>query len=189
LRTPKFVNALAYSPVIVNLDFVIQCLEKNELLDPSDYLLMDEATEKKIGFRLAEARNRAQVNKNKLLRGYHVCCLESIRGGFDAFKSIVETNGGECTLFRGKVSMGDPHIPADDHDSGGAEGKSNGEDLYLLSGILPDQVKLWHRFRRMATDVGKRPRIVQVNWLLDIAMSQEIRWKDEYELSEDMVGE
>jgi len=61
--------------------------------------------------------------------------------------------------------------------------------LYLLSGILPDQVKLWHRFRRMATDVGKRPRIVQVNWLLDIAMSQEIRWKDEYELSEDMVGE
>jgi len=186
LRTPKFVNALAYSPVIVNIDFIIQCLEKNQLVDPSDYLLVDEATEKKIGFKLAEARSRAQANKNKLLRGYHVCCLESIRGGFDAFKSIVEANGGECTLFRGKVAMGDR---AEDHDSGGAEGKSIGNDLYLLSGVSPDQAKLWPRFRRMAIDAGKNPRIVQVNWLLDIAMSQEIRWKDEYELSEDMVDE
>lgn len=187
LRTPKFVNALAYAPVIVNDEFVTQCLAKNQLLDPADFPLVDKAAEKKFDFSLEESRARAQENKNKLLRGYRVCCVETIRGGFDAFKSIVEANGGECTLFRGRVSMNEsrPRTNTDDEEDEGNYPEKN--EVYLLSGVAPEQVKLWPRFRQMVQDVGKVPRIVNVNWLLDIAMSQEIRWKDEYELNEQSV--
>ncbi|CRG84886.1 Regulator of Ty1 transposition protein 107 [Talaromyces islandicus] len=182
LRTPKFVNALAYAPIIVNVDFITQCLEQNELLDPSDYKLTDKTSEKKVGFTLAAALQRAKKNENKLLRGYKVCCVETIRGGFDAFKSIVEANGGECTLFRGRVSIHDTR--RDDSSSDMEEDDSDHSmknDVFLLSGEEPEHAKLWPRFRQMVYEVGKTPRIVNVNWLLDSAMSQEVRWKDDYE--------
>jgi len=187
VRTPKFVNALAYAPVIVNVDYVTQCLAKNQLLDPADFPLVDEAAEKKLDFSLEEARARARDNKNKLLRGYRVCCVETIRGGFDAFKSIVEANGGECTLFRGRVSMNESR-PRTDSDEEDEENHPVRKEVYLLTGVAPEQVKLWPRFRQMVHDVGKVPRIVNVNWILDIAMSQEIRWKDEYEVNEQSVN-
>ncbi|KAH8697495.1 putative DNA repair protein Rtt107 [Talaromyces proteolyticus] len=186
LRTPKFVNALAYAPVIVNVEYITQCLEKNKLLDPTDYILVDESTEKKVGFTLAAARERAKKNQNKLLRGYKICCLENIRGGFEAFKSIVEVNGGECTLFRGRVSIKDSRnrdSSSDIEDQN--EDPSKEGDVFLLSGDESEHVKLWPRFRQMVFEVGKTPRIVNVNWLIDIAMSQEIRWKDEYEYTDE----
>jgi hypothetical protein len=191
LRTPKFVNALAYAPFIVKIDYVAQCLAKNERLDPSDFTLVDKPAEKRFNFSLRDARARAQKNHNKLLRGFQICCVETIRGGFDAFKSIVEANGGECTLFRGRVSMNEGRARSDsmddDDEEEGDEGHPEKDEVYLLSGIAPEQVKLWPRFRQMVHEVGKTPRIVNVNWLLDIAMSQEIRWKDEYEVNEDNV--
>lgn len=39
----------------------------------------------------------------------------------------------------------------------------------------------------MARDSRKVPRIVRADWLLDIAMSQEWRWKDSLELKEEDV--
>jgi hypothetical protein len=187
LRTPKFVNALAYAPVIVGVEFVTQCLAKNEVLDPADFPLVDKSAEKRFEFSLEEARARAQRNKNKLLQGYRICCVETIRGGFDAFKSIVEANGGECTLFRGRVSMIEsrPRTGSDEEDEADHPERN---EVYLLTGVAPEHVKLWPRFRQMVQDVGKVPRIVNVNWLLDIAMSQEIRWKDEYEVNEQILN-
>jgi hypothetical protein len=148
---------------------------------------VDEDAEKRLGFSLAEAKARAQANKNMLLHGYHVCCVESIRGGFDAFKGIVDANGGVCTLFRGRFAMNEHGPRVNSEESDDEESESETRFVYLLSGTLPDQVKMWPRFRQIVQDVGKTPRIVQVNWLLDIAMSQEVRWRDEYELSEKML--
>jgi hypothetical protein len=37
--------------------------------------------------------------------------------------------------------------------------------------------------------MSKTPRIVRVDWLLDIAMSQELRTAEGYELKEDMVDQ
>lgn len=108
--------------------------------------------------------------------------METIRGGFDAFKSIVEANGGECTLFRGRVSINDTR-----HDDSSSDVEENNpdhsmkNDVFLLSGEELEHAKLWPRFRQMVFEVGKTPRIVNVNWLLDSAMSQEVRWKDDYE--------
>jgi Regulator of Ty1 transposition protein 107 BRCT domain len=186
LRTPKFVNALAYAPIIVSVDYLTECLAKNELLDTDDFALVDKITEKKIGFKLAAARERAASNKNKLLQGYRICCVETIRGGFDAFKSIVEANGGECTLFRGRVSMNDHRHRESSSDSSDSETEhSMKDDVFLVSGDEPEHKKLWPRFRQMVLEVGRTPHVVGVNWLLDIAMSQEIRWKEEYEFDGD----
>ncbi|EED24283.1 DNA repair protein Rtt107, putative [Talaromyces stipitatus ATCC 10500] len=187
LRTPKFVSALAYAPVVVHIDYVTECLAKDELLDPSDFALVDKITEKKVGFNLAATLERAKTNKNKLLRDYRICCVETIRGGFDAFKSIAEANGGECTLFRGRVSMNDHRRRDPDSESDEEEDHLMKNDVFLVSGEEPEHVKVWPRFRQMVLEAGKTPRIVNVNWLLDIAMSQEIGWKDEYEYKTDVA--
>ena len=184
LRTPKFVNALAYSPVIVNIDFITQCLKKNELLDPKEFALVDKTAEERFSFSLGEAAAKAKKNKNKLLQGHNIYCVETIRGGFDAFKSIVDANGGNCLLFRGRLAH--KVQPQDSSDDGSDEDPSETE-VYLLSSVIPEHQKLWPRFRQIVQEIGKTPRIVRVDWLLDMAMSQELHAADDYELNEEMV--
>lgn len=184
LRTPKFVNALAYSPVIVNIDFITQCLKKNDLLDPKEFALVDKTAEERFSFSLGEAAAKAKKNKNKLLQGHNIYCVETIRGGFDAFKSIVDANGGNCLLFRGRLAH--KVQPQDSSDDGSDEDPSETE-VYLLSSVIPEHQKLWPRFRQIVQEIGKTPRIVRVDWLLDIAMSQELHAADDYELNEEMV--
>ena len=187
LRTPKFVNALAYGPDVVSTEFIAQCLKKDELLDPSGFPLVDKAAEDKFKFTISDATVRAKTNKNKLLQGYHICCADSIRGGFETFKSIVLSNGGDCILFRGRHAL-PPNIRQDkDESDEETEGEPSRNEVYLLSGVTPEQTKLWPRFRQMVGDLGKSPRIVRVDWLLDIAMSQKLRSADGYELDENSI--
>ncbi|KAL2810450.1 BRCT domain-containing protein [Aspergillus granulosus] len=185
LRTPKFVNALAYGPVIVQIEFIDQCLKKNELLDPNDFLLNDKDAEKRFGLTLEQSKINAKKNKNKLLQGYHIYCVETIRGGFDAFKSIVDANGGECNLFRGRVSYQTKREESEEESED--EGHSNRNEIYLLSSVATEHQKLWPRFRQLVHNMSKTPRIVRVDWLLDMAMSQELRDAAEYELNEEMA--
>lgn len=190
LRTTKFVNALAYAPMIVSTDFVNQCLEKDELLDPADFPLVDKAAETKFKFSLAEASKRAKKNKNNLLRGFRIYCVEDIRGGLDAFKSIVEANGGECLLFRGRLALANNsrREESDDEDGETNDDEAGRNEVFLLSSAESKHARLWPRFRQVAEDVKRTPRIVRVDWLLDMAMSQELRSADEYELSDEMIG-
>ncbi|KAL4787243.1 BRCT domain-containing protein [Aspergillus varians] len=185
LRTPKFVNALAYGPMIVQVDFITQCLKKNELLDPDDFLLNDKEAEARFGFSLELSKSNAKTNKNKLLRGYHIYCMETIRGGFDAFKLIADANGGECNPFRGRVSYQAPREESDDESDD--EDQSSRKEIYLLSSVAAEHQKLWPRFRQLVHNMGKTPRIVRVDWLLDMAMSQELRAAEGYELNEEMA--
>lgn len=186
LRTPKLVNAVAYAPVLVDVEFITQCLKKNELLDAAAFPLVDEDAEKRFGFSLGDATARAKENKNQLLQGHRIYCVESIRGGFETYKSIVNANGGECTLFRGRVSM-PSHPQHEDSDDDSSEDDAGRNEIYLLSNPVPDHEKLWPRFRQMVQGIAKTPRIVRVDWLLDIAMSQELRGVDGYELTAEMV--
>ncbi|KAL5332227.1 BRCT domain-containing protein [Aspergillus crustosus] len=185
LRTPKFVNALAYGPVIIQVDFITQCLKKDELLDAKHFLLNDEEAETRLGLSLEQSKTNAKKNKNKLLQGYHIYCVETIRGGFDAFKSIVDANGGECNLFRGRVSIQTKREESEDESE--QEGGSNRGEVYLLSSVAPEHQKLWPRFRQLVHNMGRNPRIVRVDWLLDMAMSQEPRAAEDYELNEQAV--
>ena len=170
--------------MIVNTDFITQCLKKNELLDAKDFALVDKAAEERFSFSLKEAAAKAKKNKNKLLQGYNVYCVETIRGGFDAFKSIVDANGGNCMLFRGRVSH---KVQQPDSDDANSDEEASDNEVYLLSSVAPEHQRLWPRFRQMVQEIGKIPRIVRVDWLLDIAMSQDPHAADKYELNEDMV--
>jgi hypothetical protein len=189
LRTAKFVNALAYAPVIMSTEFVDSCLEQDELLDPKDFPLVDKIAESKFHISLAKSLGNAKKNKNKLLRGFRVYCVEDIRGGFEAFKSIVEANGGECLLFRGRLALNNTsrREESDDEDEEMQDDEPARSEAFLLSGAERKHSRLWPRFRQLAGDVKRTPRIVRVDWLLDMAMSQELRAADEYELNESLI--
>jgi hypothetical protein len=122
---------------------------------------------------------RAKENNRKLLKGWQVFCTERITGGFDTYKAIVEANGGSCLLFKNKTNMStskrmlNTEIPA-----------ANQEDyanfLYLVSDTSKEEVALWEPFNKMAEKANMEPMIVKKEWLLGVAMSQTITWKDEW---------
>ena len=186
VRTQKFICALAHAPVVISTDFVDECLESNELLDVDDYLLRDPDGEARIGHKLSDALVRAKANKGKLLKGVVVYATEAIHGGFDTYKAIVEVNGGTCLLYRARAG---PHSAArtDPEDSDAQHDKDMATNLYLISGTTPAEVKLWPRFREMAEEIGKVPRIVRNDWMLNLALSQQIQWREGYALSEDTI--
>lgn len=161
------------------------------MLDANKYALRDKEAEKRYGFTLEQARKRAEKNRNRLLRGRNtIFCVETIRGGFEAFKSIVETNGGSCAMYRGRpvAVVGRTKEEEDstdsDEDGDGDRGVEENE-VYLISGNDKSHMRLWPKFRAMVRDAQKIPRIVRSEWLLEIAISQEWRWKDEWEWKED----
>ncbi|KAL2370783.1 hypothetical protein RJ035_006544 [Blastomyces gilchristii] len=187
LRTHKFVNAIAYAPIILHTDFVNACLEQNQLLNPNDFLLRDPESEGKYNLSLDKARLNALENKNQLLDGRILYCVETITGGFEAFKSIVETNGGQCLLFRGRSGITLPNRRRSSDENRGNDGAPSFDEIYLISGTEKSHVRLWPKFRNMVLNAKKIPKIVQPDWLLNIAMAQEWRWNDSLELKEEDI--
>ncbi|KAI4214615.1 MAG: hypothetical protein LQ351_003032 [Letrouitia transgressa] len=187
VRTKKFVCALARAPMIISTDFIDDCLAENERLDPQEYRLHDTAGEKRLGFKLDDALQKAKSNKGHLLRGISIFCTENIQSGFDTYKSITEANGGKCLLYRARAGS------AAAARAGGLDDDADQMDIdtpdyaYLISGTTPEEAKLWPKFRQMAQGTGKLPRIVRTDWMLDLALRQEIQWHDGYSLSEDDI--
>lgn len=56
-------------------------------------------------------------------------------------------------------------------------------NVYLISEHDKGQEKLWSKFRTIAHNAKKTPKIVTPDWLLNSVLCQELRWKDEWELS------
>lgn len=178
LRTHKFIAALAHAPAILSIKYVDDSLTSDELLDPQKYLLKDTVNEKKFGFTLKQSSERAKKNRNQLLAGRSIYCVEDIHGGFDIMKSIAEVNGGTCQTYRGRPTSLIPSHRADtDADPGD-------DEAILISGTSKDDQRLWPRFQQMAEGARKVPRIVRADWLLETAMSQEILPLSNYELDE-----
>ena len=181
VRTLKFVAAIAYAPSVISTNFIDACLDEDELLNPEKFVLQDKANEKKLGFSLQLSRERAKENRNRLLEGRAVYCLENIHGGFEAYKSIVEANGGMCMTWRNRKGT---MVPSRRAESDPDSDEDTQNDVYLLSG--PERVNetLWKRFRQMAEGSRKTPRIVKTEWLLETAMCQKIQPPTAYEIRE-----
>ena len=186
VRTQKFICALAHAPMVLSTDFVDQCLAQNTKLSPDQFELDDPEGEKRLGVKLSEATLRARENKGQLLKGYLVYCTETVHGGFDTYKSIVEANGGKCFLYRARAGLSTSSragaLNGDLNDP-----KSIPEYMYLISGITSDEAKLWPKFRQMAQGMGRVPRVVKTDWMLDLTLSQRLSWNDKYELTEQDV--
>ena len=187
LRTPNFLCAMANAPILLSTRFVDECLAQNSLLRPEDYKLKDPEGEKRHEVRLIDVAERAKANKGRLLRNCYIYCTENVHGGFEAYKSIVDVNGGSCLLYRARG--GSLTISKFADNDGSAEGSESGQFdyVYLITATTHVDAKLWPKFRLMAKKAGKTPRIVRNDWLLDLALTQQIRWLDKYEVTEDSV--
>ncbi|KAL9604469.1 MAG: hypothetical protein Q9219_000434 [cf. Caloplaca sp. 3 TL-2023] len=187
LRTKKFVCALAHAPMVISTDFVDDCLAKDDRLEPGDYLLNDPAGEERLGFELDAALSRARNHRGRLLRGTTIFCTEPVKGGFDTYKAIIDANGGKCLLYKARASSATAKAAgAEENSEGIAEGEL--DYIYLISGMSPAEKVLWSKFRSMVHEAGKRPRIVETDWLLNTALRQELHWDNGYELTEERVS-
>lgn len=173
VRTQKFLCALASGPVIVSTDFIDTCIQKGEVPDIDDFLLKDVANEKKFSLKLKDVVARAKANRRSLLRRIPIYCTTEIANGPDTYKAIVKANGGEFFLYRGKGgAMIKPTKPEED--------VIGAEPVYLITGPRPEERKLWPKFTEMAEKGNMIPRIVHAEWLLDVAMSQQLKWGENY---------
>ena len=147
---------------------------------PDDFLLKDQTNEKRLGVSLAMSHSRAIENRNQLLQGRTIYCVEHIHGGFDTFRTIVEANGGQCLLYRGRPTNIIPSARA------GSESSTTDEDgqheVCLISDQKEENRRHWTRFREMAEHSRKSPRIVSTEWLLETAMCQKVQPTGKYEL-------
>ncbi|MCJ1475932.1 hypothetical protein MMC13_004596 [Lambiella insularis] len=184
LRTQKFICAIAHSPMVLSTAFIDACIEQTKHVRPEDYRLNDLEGESRHRLTLAGVTARANANKGHLLRGQNIYCTEHIYGGFDTYKSIVEVNGGRCLLYRARAGS----------VTTGRVGACNGVDedehveepeyIYLISGPKPEEQRLWPKFRQMVEAIGKLPRIVRTDWMLDLALSQQApQWNESYEVT------
>ncbi|KAF2199047.1 BRCT domain-containing protein [Delitschia confertaspora ATCC 74209] len=193
VRTKKFVCALAQAPTIVKNSFIDDALKNNKLPSPEKYLLHDPTFEKAQGFRMAEALERARINKGRLLKNWAVFCTDAVVGGYETYRAIVTANGGSCHLWKGSknaVSVSKRAIGAASPATGDEsqnQKEDEGDVLYLISEGKKSELPLWKKFRELATKHDMVPRIVKTEWLLFVAMAQYVHWNAEWELKEDAV--
>lgn len=147
------------------------------------YALKDKNTEKRFGFTLAESQKRAKENRNQLLHGRTIYCMENVHGGFEAFRSIVEANGGQCNSYKGRAGTRVPSGRTDSEMSMTDDDDGQNE-VYLLSAPDRENAKLWAKFRAMAEGSRKVPRIVRTDWILESAMHQKVLPVGKYEIFE-----
>lgn len=180
LRTAKFVTSIAYAPVIISTQFIDDCLEQDTYLDPDDYLLEDQASEKKHVVSLQLACKRAKENRHQLLAGRTIFCMENVTGGFDTFRVIIEVNGGQCLQYTGRKGVMVPSRRADSDASTSDDDPQT--EVLLISNPDQENTKLWSRFRQMAEGSRKIPKVVKPDWLLETAMCQKILSTSNYEI-------
>ena len=171
---------MAHAPTVLTSDYIDQCLAQNTRLNPEDFLLKENKEDGIRGYKLADSIARAKINKCRLLRGYTIYCTMGLRGGFNPYKDIVTENGGNCQLYKARASSAAP--PLEDDREIDVSQSSAPEYLYLVSDTSAEEAKLWPKFRQLAQSQGRVARIVNNDWLLDLAIRQEIRWSDDYEL-------
>lgn len=174
VRTMKFLRCLAKGPDVINSSFITACIETGKRPPIKDHLLRDEVNEARFGVGIDKAVNRARANRGRLLWGVPVYCTADIPNGVDNFKIIAEANGAIFKVYRAR--SGTTIKPTTEEEDGGADP----DPVYLLSGSSHAEKLLWPRFEEMARKGHMEPRIVLADWLLDVAMRQELVFDPKY---------
>jgi hypothetical protein len=174
VRTIKFLRTLAKGPTVISSTFLDKALETGKVPPVNDYILKDKENEDKFGVKITTAVSRARANKGKLLWGVPVYCTSDIRNGPDSYQAIAEANGAIFKLY--KARSGTTIRPTTAEEDGGAAP----EPVYLLSSNTTAEKRLWPRFEEMARNGNMEPRIVSADWLLDVAMRQQMTFDPKY---------
>ncbi|SPQ27036.1 c9f6de18-114c-4566-b1c4-117199d8b410 [Thermothielavioides terrestris] len=177
IRTMKFLRCLAKGPDVIDSSFITACIETGKRPNIKDHLLVDKANEARFGVSIEKAVSRARANRGRLLWGVPVYCTAEIPNGVDAFKNIAEANGAIFKVYRAR--SGTTIKPTTEEEDGGADP----DPVYLLTGSSPAERQLWPRFEEMARKGHMEPRIVVSDWLLDVAMRQELMFDPKYLMS------
>jgi hypothetical protein len=189
VRTKKFVAAMACGPTLVSSSYLDYAIKNKRLPPPEKHPLVALEFEKEHGFKMTEAVQRAKQNKRRLLKDWTIYCTPKIAGGVDTYRDIIEANGGKCLDWKGKTTaIASKRLV---NNSAGEESQNQKEDegdvLYLISDPDKKEFASWSKFRELAAKHDMIPRIVKTEWLLIIAMAQYVHWKEEWELTEDIV--
>lgn len=182
VRTVKFLCALARGPTVISTDFIEDILNTGKVPTPEEYILEDNDNEEKFNISLETSMARAKSNRGKLLRGVPIYCTEKIRNGPDSYKAIAEANGAMFMVYRARSGTTIKPTTAEE------DGHRPPEPVYLLSSVSPEERQMWVRFVDMAQKGNMEPRIVAPDWLLDVAMAQEVRYDEKF-LAEDFFQE
>jgi hypothetical protein len=159
---------------VLSSDFIDKVLEMGEVPDVDDFILQDREAEKKYNFQLEQSMARAKANRGKLLQGVPVYCTEQVRKGPRSYQSIAEANGAIFKLYRARSGTTIKPTTAEE------DGFAKPEPVYLLTGSSPEEKQMWVRFRSMAEKGNMEPRIVDPDWLLDVAMAQQVRFDEKF---------
>lgn len=174
VRTVKFLCALARGPEVISSSFIDAALETGKLPPIAKHALKDKDAERRYNFKLDKSVGRAQANRGRLLQGVAVYCTEGIKNGAHSYQVIAEANGALFKIYRAR--SGTTIKPTTAEEDGGAAP----DPVYLLSGVSAAEKQLWPRFREMAENGHMEPRIVAPDWLLDVAMAQQVRYDPKF---------
>ncbi|PNS19969.1 BRCT-containing protein 1 [Sphaceloma murrayae] len=196
LRTRKFVTAVANAPTILHTSYLDNILKHKSLPEMSEYYLKDREGEKRLGFGLVDAQKRSKQNQHRLLRGWTIYITDKVNGGYETYADIISTNGGKPVPYRGRTGVPLPkrRLTVEEDEGAGLESQNQGGDgevdyVYLVSGTEEEEKKMWELFRRLTEKQGLRARVVKTDWLLQLAMAQEVRWEDRWELRDNGDGD
>lgn len=174
IRTMKFLRTLARGVEVLDSSFIDECLDTGKVPNPRSYMLKDKENEKKLGITLPKVIARARANRGRLLWQVPIYCTAEIKNGVENYRIIAEANGAIFKVYRAR--SGTTIRPTTAEEDGGADP----EPVYLLSSGSAAERQLWPRFEEMARNGNMEPRIVASDWLLDVAMKQELYFAPSY---------
>ncbi|KAK3381367.1 BRCT domain-containing protein [Podospora didyma] len=174
VRTMKFLRCLARGAQMIDSSFITACLESGKRAKFEEHPLVDKENEARFGVTVETAQARARANKGRLLWGVPIYCTVDIRNGVDSYKAIAEANGAIFKTYRARG--GATIKPTTEEEDGGADP----EPVYLLTSNSVAEKALWPRFEEMARKGHMEPRIVVSDWLLDVAMKQQLTFDPGY---------
>jgi hypothetical protein len=197
VRTKKFVAAIAAAPLLVSSSFIEQALKRDKIPDPAKFPVEHKDFEKTYGINVYEAIARAKQNKHRLLKDWTIFYCTPERdpersgGNYQSYSDIVVANGGRCQLWKARSTM--LHAAKRKIDTQPEEVSQNlredeGDVLYLISEPKKSMFRLWESFRALAEKHDMKPRIVNSEWLLNVAMAQYVHWNEDWELDEEIVN-
>ena len=176
-KTPKFLAGIAAGAQVVSPGWLRECLARKDLLDPTEWALKDQHSEKEHGARLHDILAKASTlsESGGMLHGLTIYCTEHISPDTATYQDLVMRNGGKCLLYKGRETK--PPIVEKEEVNEASQGLA--KELVLIT--APQDRKLWSKFKAMAKENGYKPMLVSTDWCVRVCLVQDPSvWDDRW---------